>query len=96
MQKNKKASLTLSALGKIPELAKKKQASFSSMFKNIPNINEASLSDSRPLLKINMQRSWACYDSQTYLAWHAPSPLVGSILLGGRGVILLGGGGGGM
>ena len=37
------------------------------MFKNVPNTNEASSSDSRPLLKINMQRSRACYDSQTYL-----------------------------
>ena len=37
------------------------------MFKNVLNTNEASSSDSRPLLKINMQRSRACYDSQTYL-----------------------------
>ena len=49
------------------ELAKKKQASFSSMFKNVPNTIEASSSDSRPLFKINMQRSQACSDSQTYL-----------------------------
>ena len=57
----------VSALRKMTELAKKKQASFSSMFKNVPNTNEASSSDSRPLLKNNMQRSRACYDSQTYL-----------------------------
>ena len=64
---NTKALLMLSALRKMTELAKKKQASFSSMFKNVPNTNEASSNDSRPLLKINLQRSRACYDSQTYL-----------------------------
>ena len=57
----------VSALKKMTELAKKKQASFSSMFKNIPNTNEASSSDSRPLLTIDMPRSRACYKSQTYL-----------------------------
>ena len=56
----------VSAMRKMTELAKKKQASFSSKFKNVPNTNEAS-SDSRPLLKKNMKRSRACYDSQTYL-----------------------------
>ena len=57
----------VSALRKMTELAKKKQASFSSMFKNVPNTNEASSSYSRLLLKINMQRSRAFYDSQAYL-----------------------------
>ena len=37
------------------EPAKKKQASFSSMFKNVPNKNEVSSSDSRPLLEINRE-----------------------------------------
>ena len=55
------------ALRKMIELAKKKQASFSSMFKSVPDTNEASSSYSRPLLKNNMQRSRACCDSQTYL-----------------------------
>ena len=55
----------VSALRKSKE--KKKQASFSSILKNVPNTNEASSSDSRPLLKNNMQKSRACYDSQTYL-----------------------------
>ena len=57
----------VSALKKMIELAKKKQASFSSMFKNVPNTNEASSSDSRLLLKISMQRSQAFYVYQTYL-----------------------------
>ena len=57
----------VSALRKMTELAKKKQASFSSMFKNLPNTNEALSGDSRPLLKNSMQRRRACYDSLTYL-----------------------------
>ena len=62
-----KSFADVSALRKMTELVKKKQASFFSMFKNAPNTNEASPSDSRPLLKIIMQRSQACYDSHTYL-----------------------------
>ena len=46
---NTKASLTMFALRKMTEPARKKQVSFSSMFKNAPNTSEASSSNSTPL-----------------------------------------------
>ena len=47
---NTKASLTLLTLRKMTELAKEKQTSFSTTFRNVPNTNEASSSESTPLL----------------------------------------------
>ena len=47
---NSKASLTLFPLRKMAEPAKKKQTSFFSIFKNVPNTDEASSNDSAPLL----------------------------------------------
>ena len=42
--------ISLFALRKITEPAKKKQTSFSSMFKNVPNTNEVPSTDTTPLL----------------------------------------------
>ena len=47
---NTKALLTLSALIKMTEPAKKTHTMFCSMFKNVPNLNETSSSDSTLLL----------------------------------------------